>query len=205
MSQTLIITFIYFIILFSLFFIIILPIYIFFPKLKKFCKKILFIIKKNLFIKINKIKTIYKFYKNYTFICENIDSKLLNLIFITFVDFYEKNCNELDNIEYDRSIFPLGKYELSLVYNYIKKIRIDNYNKVYEIMYKDHGFIYHKTVWNNITYKIKNNVLEIFPSKKNKYNKNKIILIITKMLNELYLLDNEKAKWIIENRKYFGI
>jgi len=133
------------------------------------------------------------------------------MIFQTFINFYEKHFDEMEVIEYEKDFFPNGMMEISLMYKWISHIRNDNYNELKNIVYDSNGdYLKYLGAGKFAGFKsrvdhegrIHINMLE-------EIEKGTIGLMyqvsMMRLQNSLYHLDSDKAQWIIERRKFFGM
>lgn len=129
----------------------------------------------------------------------------VEIVFAMFVHFYNTHFKDSPNWELDPVLFPKGKSELSDMYRWIKKIREDNYYELNSIEYSNNGFIYWGSQYQTFSYKIKNGELFIEPIEDKGMTEHSFELKKMRLTNELYELDSERVRWIIERRKYLMI
>lgn len=138
------------------------------------------------------------------------NSILVESIFNQFCFFYDNTKIDIESSwEFPPEFFPNGKSDITSVYRWIKKTRIDNYNELNNIDY-DYDkcvFIYWGKYFEGISYKINNGELRIIPidyteSSRTAATYNTKVL---KMRNDLSKIDTERCEWILNRRQFFGI
>jgi len=154
-----------------------------------------------------KIKFIYQKYKILFLIGKKLRNNELsysvNIIFQLFCQFYEIHYQEMKFWSFDVNNFPNGFKEISDMYRWIKKIRIDNYTNVRNISKFNENIKYWEGLYNAFKFYInKKGELNIIPV--NNYKTFVYERMMLKLYNTLYKLDTEKVMWIMERRKFFG-
>jgi len=159
-------------------------------------------------LKKNKIELLLQISKR---IDDEFQSRLIEMIFQTFVNFYEKHFDEMEVIEYEKDFFPNGMMDISLMYKWVSHTRNDNYEELKNVVYDSDGdclkylgagkFAGFKSRIDHEG-RIHIHMLE-------EIDKGTVGLMyqvsMMRLQNSLYHLDSDKAQWIIERRKFFGM
>lgn len=130
----------------------------------------------------------------------------VEIVFAIFEHFYSHHLEDINAWEFPKDIFPEGKYSLTKLHKYIVKTREDNFNELNNLEFDDkrQQFSYWGEWYNSFSYRIKDDELIITPNDEvmsiDSFYKKRM-----KIENDMYNLDNEKAQWIIERRKYLMI
>lgn len=133
------------------------------------------------------------------------------LVFLSFVDFYENVYTDAKEAwSLDAEMFPNGLEDLTSMYRWIKKTRIDNYQELNNLEWdKDRNcFIYWKGTYRNMKCKIDTEGrLHILPLTDVEMDGLEMRFMKLRMgiENALYNLDTHKLTWILERRKFFLI
>lgn len=177
--------------------------------------------KKYFKIKQKEFKKIAKIVKNkilwmllketYLHLTTRTDLNIIEFIFHSFCWFYENNYVDMEeNWAFPEDFFPEGKKDLTDLYRWIKKTRVDNYNELANLDFdqKNNCFIFWKAKFRSLKHKISSDgELKIIPVEfMESENMERIFQIrIIKIQQDLANLDTEKIKWILERRKFFLI
>jgi hypothetical protein len=176
-------------------------------------------------IQIYKIKQKINFIKKQIdynkIIIKSINNNISNSILIEsilnqFVYFYENLYNDNEPWEFPEDFFENGKVQLTELYRWIKKTRIENYKEIngLNFNFNNNNFIYWGKTFEGLNYKIVNDEIKIIPiefvktssiKEPNSHNNINFNLKILKIKNDLFKIDSEKCKWILERRHFFGI
>ena len=136
-------------------------------------------------------------------------SHSIEISFQLFIHFYETNYRDIEHWGFPEDVFPGGTVDLSDLYKWIKKVRVDNYSEIKNLDFKTEKryFIYWGSKYAGLTHKIVDGTLKIKPIEYIESQRPEIVFQsrITKIYNDLYDLDTEKSKWILERRKFFNI
>jgi len=167
-----------------------------------------------------KVKSLYglskKYYYHIKLIINSIDNKkisnsiLTEIIFNQFCLFYEINYSDMDpNWELPSSDFKDNTAELTNLYRWIKKTRVDNYKELnnLDFNFDNNTFEYWGKPFEGLNYKIVDGELKITPITyiENKTKSNVFMTKTMKIRNDLFNLDTEKCSWILNKRNFFGI
>lgn len=127
----------------------------------------------------------------------------VDIVFQLFCHFYDIHKHEMDHWGFDKHSFPEGRRDLSDLYRWIKKTRIDNYGEQKNILNHDRDLEYWGVNYKCFKFRInKHGELVITPHDNDKdFNFERTMM---RLQNALYKLDTEKCDWIIERRRFFG-
>jgi hypothetical protein len=162
----------------------------------------------------HKFEVLIKIYKELNY---NFHSHAIEITLHLFTHFYEKNFIDIENSAFPDDDFPNGKVDIVNVYNWITKIRRDNYieltrlrNSEYNM--KTQSFEFHGAHFQSLKHKIDAyGELKVIPLSdvvyddggvRNHLNFEKRLM---KIENNLYDLDTQIHDWIIKRRRYFKI
>lgn len=140
----------------------------------------------------------------------NFYSHSVEIVFQMFIHFYETNYRDIQKWEFDKDLFPNGRNDLMNLYKWIRKIRPENYGEVTSLDYDfaNRCFTYWGSKYEGIKYRLTHTgELKIIPidyveaEHPDGVFQHKLI----KMQNDLFNLDTEKCRWILERRRYLNI
>lgn len=128
----------------------------------------------------------------------------MEILFTIFKHFYEENFSDIENAwEFHTEFFPNGKKDLSDIYKWLTKTRIENYEEVDYLNFKKDHFIYWGSSYQGFTYKIsEKGELFITPVEYIESENPELAFELKKMKlrNDLSALDTQKVMWLIERR-----
>jgi len=144
------------------------------------------------------------------------NSLSIELIFFIFCNFYEKTIGDSDHWALDEENFPNGLTDITNMYIWIKEIRMRNYHEVNNVSYllfkRDNKDVVVLRYYNQSCKKIKiriNKIGYLVLSPDSKFSGDISVfdydLLRFKVDKILTNLDNMKASWILERRRFFGI
>ena len=175
---------------------------------KKLCRK-MYIIKS----KFKNVLTRYGMLWRYNKVlkknrCHNFSSEI---IFESFVWFYEKHFAQFHVWELNDDEFPRGTKEIIDLYQWIKQVRDYNYNLLNVIDYNKKGITYYGKHFNEIGFMIEEGMLKIFSPKEFDGKKSKLTIcddydiLMFKLRKALYDYDTQICHWIMERRRHIII
>jgi len=138
------------------------------------------------------------------------ESRMVEMIFCSFIQFYEENYFDMKTWGWSEEHFPHGQRDVTDMYRWIKKIRPDNYAEMSKMIFDDAQaqLQYWGSHYEGFNFKIQpDGQLKIIPidyiessDKHSHYS-----MVMMKMQNALHDLDYEKALWLLDRRKHFGL
>jgi len=127
----------------------------------------------------------------------------IDIIFQLFSHFYEIHQHEMEHWGFDKNAFPEGRRDMSDMYRWIKKIRVDNYAEANNIVQAGGHLEYWGVPYKGFKFRI-NQKGELVITPHDDDSKFVFERVTMRMYNALYTLDTEKCLWIIERRRFFG-
>ena len=127
----------------------------------------------------------------------------IDIIFQLFCNFYELNKYDMPHWGWDKQLFPDGGKEISDLYKWITKTRVDNYIEANNLVQSNGHFEYWGALYKGFKFRF-NKKGELIVSPHDNEDKFVFERITMKMYNTLYNLDTQKCVWILERRKVFG-
>ena len=137
-------------------------------------------------------------------------SHAVEMVFETFVHFYENNFKNMEHWFLDEENFPNGTNDLMWMYKWLKSIRPKNYDEFGSLCFNSDKeyFEYWGARYKGFTFKINGDgALKLIPQEavnaikvESVFEKN-----LLKLQNALYALDTEKCNWIIDRRKFLQL
>ena len=130
----------------------------------------------------------------------------VEIVFAMFVHFYEQHLQDVEHWALPEEEFPEGKFALTKMYKYIKKTRVDNQKELAGMDFndKDNTFSFWGEWYGGFNFRVKDDELVVIPNSEittpEAFFKKRM-----RIENDLYILDNEKANWIINRRKFLMI
>lgn len=180
--------------------------FVFYDTIKRYLKKKMYLFKRWLEKFKEKMWLMKRVWRELKY---NYNSHSIEIIFQLFIHFYETNKENI-NEGWEFGPGDFTKADLSYLYQWIIDIRPRNFNKAknldYDFMKK--CFFFWGVAYKGLKYKITDEgELKLIPLEAlvNEHPERVFDSQITKIQNDLFALDTEKAKWIIDRRKYLKI